>query len=69
MTGHFTTFDGCERWIHITTPVTEYYRVPYSYPTPISDVPMPSSTTYAYRTYKLERIEPLRGLVHYVEVR
>ena len=71
MTGHFTTLDNCERWVHVPTPVLEYYRVPISYPTPINPgtAPvMPMSTSYAYRLYRLESIEHSRGLAHYVEV-
>ena len=71
MTGHFTTLDGCERWAYIITPATEFYRVPYSYHK-AGDQISPFSTpctAYDYRVYKLESIEPSRGLAHYVEVR
>jgi len=70
MTGHFTTLDGCERWGQIVGPASEFYRVPYSYHK-VGDPYFPAipSTQYEYRVYKLESIEPLRGLVHYVEVR
>ena len=70
MTGHFTTLDGCERWGHLVDDsYAEYYRVPYSYPTPPGIAPvMPRSNSYAYRMYKLESVEHSRGLAHYVEV-
>jgi hypothetical protein len=75
MTGHFTTLDDCERWVHVPTPVLEYYRVPISYTIPYT-IPvnpgiapvMPPSTIYAYRLYRLESIEHSKGLAHYVEV-
>lgn len=71
MTGHFTTLDGCERWVSLTEVPTEYLRVPISYPTPINPgtAPvMPRSSSWSYRLYKLESAEFGRGLVHYVEV-
>ena len=69
MTGHFTTLDGCERWAQLVdNSCAEFYRVPYSYPTPINAPVMPRSISYAYRVYKRESVEYNRGLVHYVEV-
>lgn len=62
MTGHFTTLDGCERWGTIVTPCTEFYKVPYSSKDPYH------GTQYRFRVYRLESIEPSRGLAHYVEV-
>ena len=69
MTGHFTTLDGCERWAQLVGPATPLYRVPFSYPAPYSATLTVRSTTYDFRTYMLESVEPSRGLAHYVEVR
>jgi hypothetical protein len=68
MTGHFTTLDGCERWGQIVGPASEFYRAPFSYLRTDDSFGI-TKTWWDYRVYKLESIEPLRGLAHYVEVK
>lgn len=70
MTGHFTTLDGCERWVQLVGTATEYYRMPFTYRVPrIESIPFTTPCiSYDFRTYKLESLDYARGLAEYVEV-
>lgn len=69
MTGHFTTADGCERWIQMSD-APHFYRIPITRRVKWNEN-YPFSTprrVYMSRNYELVRIEPERGLAHYEEV-
>jgi hypothetical protein len=71
MTVHFTTADGCERWDQMDEAlVLSELRIPYTVYVPYAqDYTLTSvRMQYSYRKYRLDLVEPKRGLAHYVEV-